>query len=56
MNYPEAWKISRSKPPSEHNPLCSTAQTNGAILCDCEVLTQHPRYIEDYGTTQEDER
>ena len=53
MNFPEAWAIIRSVPLDQHNPKCSTAQTNGAILCDCEVLTQHPRYIEDYGQSPE---
>ena len=53
MDYPEAWEIARSVPPEEHDPRCSTAQTSGAILCDCAVLTEHPRYIEDYGATEE---
>lgn len=53
MFYPEAWEISRSVPPDQHDPKCSTTQTGGAILCDCEVLTQHPRYIEDYGKEKE---
>ena len=38
IDFPKAWEISRSVPPEEHDPECSTAQTNGAILCDCFVL------------------
>lgn len=50
MDYPEAWRISNSVPVSDHHPKCSV---RWGLLCDCPVLTEHPRYIEDYGTEQE---
>ena len=50
MDFPRAWEIVKETPVEQHNPECSYAQTNGALLCDCEVLTQHPEYIADYGT------
>jgi hypothetical protein len=49
MDFPAAWAISQATPPAQHDPRCSTAQTNGAVLCDCHVLTDHPDYIADYG-------
>lgn len=50
MNYPEAWEISNATPPDQHHEQCSV---RWGMLCDCEVLTQHPRYIEDYGKEKE---
>lgn len=49
MDYPRAWKIAREVPPKKHNSKCSFAVSNGGILCDCEVITNHPEYIRDYG-------
>lgn len=46
VDFPEAWKISDSVPDKNHHPDCSV---NHGMLCDCEVLMTHPRYIEDYG-------
>lgn len=53
MDFPTAWTIAREAPPADHDPECSYAQTEGALLCDCHVLTRHPRYIADYGGEQE---
>jgi hypothetical protein len=44
MDFPAAWEIARSVNPEDHDALCSFAQTNGAILCDCWVVTDHPEY------------
>ena len=49
MDYPTAWEISRSVDPEDHDERCSTALTDGMILCDCAVLTKHPQYLADYG-------
>ena len=51
MDFPRAWEISKSVAPDDHHPDCSTAQTEGAILCDCEVLITHPDHVKDYGET-----
>lgn len=48
MDFPTAWAIARETPVGEHDPRCSYAQTTGGLLCDCEVLTRHPQYLEDY--------
>lgn len=45
VDYPRAWAISRSVVPEKHHEKCSTRQTNGAILCDCDVLFKHPDYL-----------
>lgn len=44
IDFPTVWKIADAVPIEEHEPLCSYAQTNGAILCDCKVITEHPDY------------
>lgn len=44
LDYPRSWELARAKPLHKHNPLCSYRTTNGAILCDCEVLTRHREY------------
>ena len=49
MDFPTAWAIVNATSPAEHDPRCSFAQTSGAVLCDCHVLTSHPQYIADYG-------
>lgn len=42
MDFPRAWEIARATPVEEHNPRCSYVQTDGAVLCDCDVLNLHP--------------
>jgi hypothetical protein len=49
MDFPRAWEIAQAKPVAEHDPRCSYAQTDGGMLCDCHVLTQHAEYLRDYG-------
>lgn len=49
MDFPTAWGIARATPATDHDPRCSYAQTNGFLLCDCHVLTQHPQYLAYYG-------
>jgi hypothetical protein len=44
IDFPRAWEISRSVPIKQHNPRCSYASTQGALLCDCHILFQHPEY------------
>ena len=44
VDFPRAWEIARSVPAEDHDPRCSYAQTSGALLCDCHVLTSHPEY------------
>lgn len=47
VDFPRAWQIARAVPPAEHpHPKCSFRQTGGGLLCDCEVLTEHPEYVE----------
>jgi hypothetical protein len=48
MDFPTAWDIAQKIEPKDHHPRCSFALTNGAILCDCAVLTRHPQYVADY--------
>lgn len=50
MNFPTARAIADAVVAGDHNPRCSFAQTNGALLCDCHVLTKHPLYVAEYGT------
>lgn len=50
MDFPTAWAIVNDTSPADHDPRCSFAQTSGAVLCDCHVLTSHPQYIADYGS------
>ena len=48
MDFPTAWEISRATPTDKHDPRCSYTRTDGALLCDCHVLTKHPQYLNDY--------
>lgn len=38
MDYPAAWEFVRATDPADHHEKCSWRQTNGALLCDCDVL------------------
>lgn len=46
IDFPRAWQIAQSVPYSEHDLRCSFAQTKGAFLCDCHVLTKHAEYMD----------
>ena len=39
MDYPTAWAFVADTALVDHDPRCSYAQTNRALLCDCHVLT-----------------
>ncbi len=47
VDYPRAWEIARATRAENHHEDCSFAQTHGAILCDCDVLTEHPEFKDD---------
>jgi hypothetical protein len=47
VDFPRAWQIAKETSREDHNPKCSYAQTKGALLCDCGVLTKHPEYLSD---------
>lgn len=47
VDYPRAWQITREQPADAHHEDCSYRATRGGILCDCEVLTKHPEYLDD---------
>lgn len=44
MDFPTAWEIARSVAPEYHHNRCSFNVTDGAVLCDCNVLTKHADY------------
>lgn len=45
VDYPRAWQIARAS--DEHVPACSFRVTGGALLCDCDVLWDHPEFLDD---------
>ena len=47
IDFPRAWQIARSVPIEEHDHECSFRITTGALLCDCELITLHPEYLDD---------
>lgn len=47
VDFPRAWQIARMALMEDHDPECSFRQTDGAVLCDCHVLTEHPEYKDD---------
>ena len=38
MDFPESWAFVRTTDPKDHHEKCSWRVTNGALLCDCQVL------------------
>src|SRR5215469_13632464 len=38
MDFPTAWAYVRLTEPVDHHERCSWRTTNGALLCDCDVL------------------
>lgn len=47
VDYPRAWEIARATGFEHHHPKCSYRKSEGAFLCDCEVLTEHPEFKDD---------
>ena len=45
VDFPRAWEIARATPAEQHDPKCSYAQTNRALLCDCDVVYKHAEYL-----------
>lgn len=41
LDFSRAWEISRAVPKSDHATLCSFTQSDGGLLCDCDVLMGH---------------
>lgn len=39
MDIPQAWAFVRTTSFPQHHPQCSWRQFNGALLCDCAVLS-----------------
>jgi len=39
-----AWEISAKAPVEDHREDCSFRAYKGQLLCDCEVLLDHPEY------------
>jgi len=52
VDFPRAWQIAHEAPMDKHVPLCSFRQTNGGVLCDCDVLYNHPEVKDDVMHTQ----
>lgn len=50
MDFPTARADADAVVAGDHNPRCSFAQTSGALLCDCHVLTRNQQYVADHGT------
>ena len=46
VDYPRAFEICRATPREQHDPACSYRTEDGAVLCDCAVITAHPEYLE----------
>ena len=46
VDFTRAWQIARMSTIADHDEKCSYRQTNGGIICDCPVLTQHPEYLD----------
>lgn len=38
MDYPTAWAFVKATNPGDHDVKCSWRTTNGALLCDCDVI------------------
>lgn len=38
MDYPQAWAFVKETKPEDHHKKCSWRTTNGALLCDCDVI------------------
>jgi hypothetical protein len=47
VDFPRAWELVAGTELSQHHPGCSYRQTERALLCDCDVLYQHPETLDD---------
>lgn len=47
VDLPRAWQIAKGTPVDDHHPECSFRVTKGAILCDCDVIYEHPELKDD---------
>lgn len=45
MDFPRAWQIFKASPIDSHHPECSWLRMG--LLCDCDVITKHPEYLDD---------
>lgn len=46
LDFPRAWQLARAVDFSDHHPACSFVKTRGGILCDCDVINQHPEFLD----------
>ncbi len=46
VDFPRAWELAAATRLAEHHPKCSYRQTGRALLCDCDVLSQHPETVD----------
>ena len=46
IDYPRAWQIVMETNPEDHHPDCSFRVTDGAILCDCDILNKYPETLD----------
>jgi len=47
IDYPRAFEIARAAPMEAHHKDCSYRICRGGLLCDCDVIYQHPEYLDD---------
>ena len=47
IDFPRAWQIAQATQKKDHDPRCSFRVTDGALLCDCAIITEHPEYKDD---------
>jgi hypothetical protein len=52
IDFPRAWQIARASNMEEHHEQCSYRQTEGVVLCDCDVIHEHPEYLDDILQTE----
>lgn len=46
LDFPRAWQIAKASDMEDHHPKCSYLQTQGGILCDCDVINKHPEFLD----------
>ena len=47
VDYQRAWEIAAATRLADHAPDCAYQRTIGVLLCDCDVLTGHPEYVDE---------
>ena len=45
IDFPRAWQIAEHSKAEDHHPECSYRVTEGCILCDCNIIHEHPDYL-----------